>query len=153
MDSQQDHEGISIFVRQEFSGDIDGEALLYFSETESLKLLNALLTDEDANLIKFAATEQEMLLDLTNVAVSGVIYALSQVLGLSLITQLPECEYGKFTSIETQSTMFKDSEDMVLFLTISFTVVEKDSKAQLMFFQPKSNLEKLYDIISKRMGL
>lgn len=149
----QDHEGISIFVRQEFSGDIDGEALLYFSETESLKLLNALLTDEDANLIKFAATEQEMLLDLTNVAVSGVIYALSQVLGLSLITQLPECEYGKFTSIETQSTMFKDSEDMVLFLTISFTVVEKDSKAQLMFFQPKSNLEKLYDIISKRMGL
>lgn len=149
----QEHKGISIFVRQEFSGDIDGEALLYFSENESLKLLNALLKDEDANLIKFAATEQEMLLDLTNVAVSGVIYALSQVLGLSLITQLPECEYGKFTSIETQSTMFRDAEDMVLFLTISFTVVEKDSKAQLMFFQPKSNLEKLYDIISERMGL
>lgn len=148
-----DHQGISIFVRQEFAGDIDGEALLYFSETESLKLLNALLKDEDANLIKFAATEQEMLLDLTNVAVSGVIYALSQVLGLSLITQLPECEYGKFTSIETQSTMFRDAEDMVLFLTISFTVIEKDSKAQLMFFQPKSNLDKLYDIISKRMGL
>jgi len=150
---EQDHKGISIFVRQEFSGDIDGEALLYFSENESLKLLNALLEDDDSSLIKFAATEQEMLLDLTNVAVSGVIYALSQVLGLSLITQLPECEYGKFTSIETQSTMFKDAEDMVLFLTISFTVVEKDCKAQLMFFQPKSNLEKLYDIISKRMGL
>lgn len=148
-----DHQGISIFVRQEFAGDIEGEALLYFSETESLKLLNALLTDDDANLIKFAATEQEMLLDLTNVAVSGVIYALSQVLGLSLITQLPECEYGKFTSIETQSTMFRDAEDMVLFLTISFTVVEKGSKAQLMFFQPKSNLDKLYDIISQRMGL
>lgn len=150
---EHEHRGISIFVRQEFSGDIDGEALLYFSETESLKLLNALLTEDDASLIKFAATEQEMLLDLTNVAVSGVIYALSQVLGLSLITQLPECEYGKFTSIETQSTMFKDAEDMVLFLTISFTVIEKDCKAQLMFFQPKSNLEKLYDIISKRMGL
>jgi len=149
----QDHKGISIFVRQEFSGDIDGEALLYFSETESLKLLNALLEDDDTSLIKFAATEQEMLLDLTNVAVSGVIYALSQVLGLSLLTQLPECEYGKFTSIETQSTMFKDAEDMVLFLTISFTVIDKDSTAQLMFFQPKSNLEKLYDIISKRMGI
>lgn len=149
----QDHKNISIFVRQEFSGDIDGEALLYFSETESLKLLNALLEDDDDSLIKFAATEQEMLLDLTNVAVSGVIYALSQVLGLSLITQLPECEYGKFTHIETQSTMFKDADDMVLFLTISFTVIEKDCKAQLMFFQPKSNLEKLYDIIAKRMGL
>ena len=149
----QDHKGISIFVRQEFSGDIDGEALLYFSETESLKLLNALLEDNEAHLIKFAATEQEMLLDLTNVAVSGVIYALSQVLELSLTTQLPECEYGKFTSIETQSTMFRDAEDMILFLTISFTVVDRDSKAQLMFFQPKSNLKKLYDIISKRMGL
>jgi chemotaxis protein CheY-P-specific phosphatase CheC len=152
---EQDHtnDGISIFVRQEFTGDIDGEALLYFSESESLKLLNALLEDKEANLIKFAGTEQEMLLDLTNVAVSGVIYALSQVLGLSLMTELPECEYGKFTSIETQSTMFRDAEDMILFLTISFTVVEKDSKAQLMFFQPKDNLEKLYDIISKRMGL
>ena len=148
-----DTDGISIFVRQIFSGDIDGEALLYFSETESLKLLNALLKENEANLIKFAATEQEMLMDLTNVAVSGVIYALSQVLGLTLTTELPECEYGKFTSIETQSTMFKDAEDMILFLTISFTVVDKDSKAQLMFFQPKSNLEKLYDIISKRMGL
>ena len=144
---------ISIFVRQEFSGDIDGEALLYFSETESLMLLNALLEENEAILIKFAATEQEMLLDLTNVAVSGVIYALSQVLGLNLTTELPECEYGKFISLETQSTMFRDAEDMVLFLTISFTVVEKDSKAQLMFFQPKSNLEKLYDIISRKMGL
>lgn len=150
---EEDHQGVSIFVRQEFSGDIDGEALLYFNENESLKLLNALLEEDEANLIKFAATEQEMLMDLTNVAVSGVIYALSQVLGLSLTTELPECEYGKFTSIETQSTMFRDAEDMVLFLTISFTVVEKDSRAQLMFFQPKSNLEKLYDIISKRMGL
>ncbi|MFC3121244.1 hypothetical protein [Agaribacter flavus] len=149
----QDTQGISIFVRQAFAGDISGEALLYFSESESLKLLNALLEENEAHLIKFAATEQEMLLDLTNVAVSGVIYALSQVLGLNLITQLPECEYGKFTSLETQSTMFGDAEDMILFLTISFTVVDKDSKAQLMFFQPKSNLEKLYDVISKRMGL
>lgn len=149
----QDNDGISIFVRQEFAGDIDGEAILYFSEKESLKLLNALLEDNEANLIKFAATEQEMLLDLTNVAVSGVIYAMSQVLGLSLTTQLPECEYGKFTSIETQSTLFRDAEDMILFLTISFTVIDKDSKAQLMFFQPKSNLEKLYDIIRERMGI
>jgi chemotaxis protein CheY-P-specific phosphatase CheC len=152
-DEYKDHDGISIFVRQLFSGDIDGEALLYFNETESLKLLNALLDENEANLIEFAATEQEMLLDLTNVAVSGVIYALSQVLGLNLITQLPECEYGKFTSIETQSTLFSDAEDMILFLTISFTVVEKDCKAQLLFFQPKDNLKKLYDIISQRMGL
>lgn len=149
----QDSDSISIFVRQVFSGDIDGEALLYFDEHESLKLLNALLDETESSLIKFAATEQEMLLDLTNVAVSGVIYALSQVLELKLITQLPECEYGNFTSLETQSTMFRDAEDMVLFLTISFTVVDRDCKAQLMFFQPKSNLEKLYDIISKRMGL
>jgi len=144
---------VSIFVRQIFSGDISGEALLYFSESESLKLLNALLEDNETALIKFAATEQEMLLDLTNVAVSGVIYALSQVLGLSLTTELPECEYGKFTSIETQSTMFRDADDMILFLTISFTVVDRDSTAQLMFFQPKSNLQKLYDIIAERMGL
>lgn len=149
----EDHDGISIFVRQLFTGDIDGEALLYFNEKESLKLLNALLEENEANLIKFAGTEQEMLLDLTNVAVSGVVYALSQVLGLKLKTQLPECEYGKFTSIETQSTMFRDAEDMILFLTITFTVVERDCKAQLMFFQPKSNLEKLYDIISKQLGL
>ena len=145
--------GVSIFVRQQFAGDINGEALLYFNENESLKLLNALLADNEANLIQFAATEQEMLMDLTNVAVSGVIYALSQVLDLTLTTELPECEYGRFTSLETQSTMFKDADEMILFLTISFTVVEKDSKAQLMFFQPKDNLEKLYDIISKRMGL
>ena len=36
-------EGKAIFVQQRFSGEICGEALLFFSERESLNLLNGLL--------------------------------------------------------------------------------------------------------------
>ena len=145
--------GKAIFVQQEFSGDISGEALLFFSEKESLNLLNGLLDDKDETLIEFAATEEEMLLDLTNVAVSGVIYALSNLLGIRLNTELPLCEYGFFDDIKADTSVLKDADDMILFLTISFTVVKKNSTAQLMFFQPKDTLDKLYDYICKRMGM
>lgn len=145
--------GKAIFVQQEFSGDISGEALLFFSEKESLHLLNGLLDDNDEVLIEFASTEEEMLLDLTNVAVSGVIYALSSLLGLKLNTELPRCEFGHFDDIKADTSILDDVDDMILFLTISFTVVKKNSKAQLMFFQPKDTLATLYSHIAKRMGL
>lgn len=145
--------GKAIFVQQQFEGDISGEALLFFSEKESLNLLNGLLDDDDDASIEFAATEEEMLLDLTNVAVSGVIYSLSNLLGLNLTTELPRCEYGFFDDIRSDTTILDDTEDMILFLTISFTVVKKNSKAQLMFFQPKTALSTLYEHIQKRMGL
>lgn len=145
--------GKAIFVQQEFSGDISGEALLFFSEQESLNLLNGLLDDSDEELIEFAATEEEMLLDLTNVAVSGVIYTLSNLLNLRLNTELPRCEYGTFDDIRSDTSILSHTDDMILFLTISFTVVKKNSKAQLMFFQPKNTLATLHDHILKRMGI
>jgi len=151
--SEMREAGKAIFVQQEFDGDIDGEALLFFSEQESLNLLNGLLDDKEELRIEFAATEEEMLLDLTNVAVSGVIYALSSLLGIRINTDLPRCEYGYFDDIKDSSSMFSDTDDMVLFLTIAFTVVKRNSKAQLMFFQQKDTLAKLYDFISKRMNL
>jgi len=145
--------GKAIFVQQQFEGDISGEALLFFSEKESLNLLNGLLDDDEDALIEFAATEEEMLLDLTNVAVSGVIYSLSNLLGLTLNTELPRCEYGYFEDIRSDTSILGEMDDMILFLTISFTVVKKNSKAQLMFFQPKNTLSTLYEHIQKRMGL
>ncbi|MAD46118.1 MAG: hypothetical protein CMI02_02325 [Oceanospirillaceae bacterium] len=145
--------GKAIFVQQEFNGDIEGEALLFFSEAESLNLLNGLLPDSDEQRVEFAATEEEMLLDLTNVAVSGVIYALSSLLGITITTELPGCEYGYFDDIREEADFLDDTDDMILFLTISFTVVKKNSTAKLMFFQPKHTLAKLYDYISQKMNL
>ena len=150
--SEMRNQGKAIYVQQKFDGDIDGEALLFFSEQESLNLLNGLLDDSEEIRIEFSATEEEMLLDLTNVAVTGVIYALSNLLGLRIDTQLPRCEYGFFDDLVDNTNMLENSDDMILFLTISFTVVKKNSKAQLMFFQPKDTLARLYDHISKRMN-
>ena len=145
--------GKAIFVQQKFSGDIEGEAVLFFSEAESLNLLNGLIPDTDERRVEFAATEEEMLLDLTNVAVSGVIYALSSLLSIRINTELPNCEYGYFNDITQDTDFLSNSDDMILFLTISFTVVNKNSTAQLMFFQPKHTLVKLYDHIRTRMGI
>lgn len=145
--------GKAIFVQQRFSGDISGEALLFFSEQESLNLLNGLLGDPEDCLVEFAATEEEMLLDLTNVAVSGVIYALSSLLGLRINTELPHCEYGCFNDLRDSATLIGELDDMVLFLTISFTVVSKNSRAQLMFFQPRDTLTRLFDHIRTRLNI
>ncbi|WP_369855252.1 hypothetical protein [Candidatus Thalassolituus haligoni] len=145
-------EGKAIFVQQRFSGEICGEALLFFSERESLNLLNGLLGEQEQTLIEFAVTEEEMLLDLTNVAVSGVIYALSQLLGIQIHTELPRCEYGNFSDLNDSGRLLDEADDLILFLTISFTVVEKNSRAQLMFFQPTDALVTLFDHIKKRLA-
>jgi len=146
-------ESKAIFVKQQFAGDIEGEALLFFSEDESLKLLNGLLPDSDATLTNFADVEEEMLLDITNVAVTGVIYALSSILELSIATELPKCEYGRFDEIEGQSNLFDDAEEMILFITISFTLVSKDAKAVLLFFQHKNSFSKLHKSILQKLKL
>ncbi|WP_430459896.1 hypothetical protein ACQUQU_11835 [Thalassolituus sp. LLYu03] len=146
-------DGKAIFVRQQFSGDIDGEAVLFFSEKESLNLLNGLLPDNDEQRLEFAATEEEMLLDLTNVAVSGVIYALSSLLSIRLTTELPDCEYGTFDELTQETDLLSNADERILLLTIAFTVVAKNATAQLMFFQPKNTLVKLYDHIRTRMNL
>ncbi|MEM0911763.1 MAG: hypothetical protein AAGJ37_12345 [Pseudomonadota bacterium] len=143
----------AIFVIQEFSGEINGEALLFFSEKESLNLLNGLLLDGEEKLIEFSTTEEEMLLDLTNVAVSGVLYVLSNMLDVKLNTELPTCEYGQFKDIQKDTMLLENADDMVLFLTISFTVVKRNSKAQLMFFQPNNSMSTLYDRIKMRLGI
>jgi chemotaxis protein CheY-P-specific phosphatase CheC len=145
-------EGKAIFVQQRFCGEICGEALLFFSERESLNLLNGLLGEQEQTLIEFAVTEEEMLLDLTNVAVSGVIYALSQLLGIQIHTELPRCEYGNFSDLNDSGRLLDEADDLILFLTISFTVVEKNSRAQLMFFQPTDALVTLFDHIKKRLA-
>lgn len=145
--------GKAIFVEQKFRGDISGEALMFFSEQESLNLLNGLLGESEESLIEFASTEEEMLLDLTNVAVSGVIYALTNMLGLQIDTDLPLCEYGYFDDIRKDTTLFENADEMILFLTISFTVVSKNSQAKLMFFQPKDTLHTLYGHIKKSLGM
>ena len=143
----------AIFVKQTFSGDLEGEAVLFFSEEESLKLLNGILSEDEDNLIEFADSEEEMLLDITNVAVTGVIYALSSLLGMSLQAELPQCELGSFQDLKYESDLFDEADDLILFLSIGFTVVKKDSKATLMFFQKKDALTKLYSFVEKRMGL
>ncbi|MFK4751537.1 hypothetical protein [Oceanobacter antarcticus] len=142
-------EGKAIFVQQRFCGEICGEALLFFSERESLNLLNGLLGEQEQTRIEFAVTEEEMLLDLTNVAVSGVIYALAQLLGIQIHTELPRCEYGNFSD---SGRLLDETDNLILFLTISFTVVEKNSQAQLMFFQPTDALVTLFDHINKRLA-
>lgn len=145
--------GKAIFVQQRFNGDICGEALLFFSEEESLNLLNGLLGEGEDSLVEFSSTEEEMLLDLTNVAVSGVIYVLSSLLALRINTELPHCEYCYFAEIRDSAALVSDMDDMMLFLTISFTVVSKNSRAQLMFFQPRDTLVRLFDHIRSRMNL
>jgi chemotaxis protein CheY-P-specific phosphatase CheC len=143
--------GAAVFVQQPFSGDLNGEALLCFSEAESLHLLNSLSTEHPESHIEFSETEEEMLLDLTNVAVTGVIYAMSNILGMSIEADLPKCEYGFFRDIQQSPLMQDDKEESVLFLTICFTVVERNSTAQLMFFQQKESLPLLYEKASEKL--
>ncbi|MGB1091493.1 MAG: hypothetical protein ACPGYX_05175 [Oceanobacter sp.] len=144
-------EGGAVFVQQSFYGEISGEALVCFSEAESLNLLNSLSSSNDESHIEFSETEEEMLLDLTNVAVSGVIYAMSSLLEMKLTADLPRCEYGLFRDIRQSSLLSSDDQESVLFLTICFTVVNRNSTAQLMFFQNRESLDRLYERVDQKL--
>ena len=80
--------GDVVAIRQSFSGDLGGSAVLFFVEESSIQLVRMLL-DDDLSGEEIAELEAEALSELGNILLNGCLGAVANTLGKELEIALP----------------------------------------------------------------
>lgn len=118
-------------VRQTFSGSMDTNALLLFTEAHALEIVRDMMgsqLDSDA-LLNF---EQEALSELGNIILNACMSALSDLLHLTLYSSLPLYSTGP-TETMLQQIITQTDHAMLLVLHIDLLIEKHQSQGQLIF--------------------
>ncbi|MCB2009504.1 MAG: hypothetical protein KDF64_02655 [Geminicoccaceae bacterium] len=83
----------AVGIRQSFSGDFNGTAILFFLEKSSVQLVNILLGDELSGE-QAQELEAEAMSELGNILLNGCLGAVANTFGRSLEIHLPEFVKG-----------------------------------------------------------
>jgi chemotaxis protein CheC len=138
--ANQAHGGL-VAVQQAFAGDFSGRVMLIFPETNSLELVRA-VTGGELPLEDIIDLEQEALAETGNIILNSCLATIANILRRTLTVSLPEIIRGHgadlFDAAETTET-----EDVVLFLYIDFSVNARDIRGYIAILMDLSSLEAL----------
>jgi PAS domain S-box-containing protein len=119
-----------VAVQQAFSGPFSGQAMLIFPKINSLQLIRAIIGNDDLPADEAAELEDEALAETGNVILNGCLGTIANMLRQSLRLSLPEVKRG--TSVKLfDSAMPSESEGLVLFLYINFSVRDRDIRGYI----------------------
>lgn len=140
-----------VAVQQDFSGEINGRALLIFPEVKSMELVRAVVGGH-LSLEDIADLEHEALAETGNILLNGCLGTIANSFQRSLQISLPEVLYGEgseFFSMRPGSS----NEDSILFIHITFAVRLRDIEgyiAMLLDIQSVRNLKALLGAFIER---
>lgn len=119
-------------VRQSFDGPLTGVAALIFPERQSLQIVRTVLGHTNYPIEDITELEQETFLEIGNIVLNHCLGTLSNVLGLSCRSSLPQPIYdGAFELLSSSGSSSDDG--MVLFLHIAFSIRSVDARGYLAF--------------------
>jgi chemotaxis protein CheC len=146
--------GNLVAVHQAFAGDFSGRALLIFPESNSLELVRAVAGGE-LDLDDIIDLEQEALAETGNIILNGCLATIANILQRTLTVSLPEVIRGDGPSFFALSGV-PETEDVVLFLYIDFSVNKHDIRGYIAMLMDLSSLESLrmllHDFIERTIG-
>jgi chemotaxis protein CheC len=118
-----------IAVRQDFSGAIQGRALLIFPQANSLQLARAVLGG-DTPPEEVAEMEREALAETGNVILNSCLATMANMLQRSLTMSLPQVLSGDGSEILGGSEA-EGTDSLVLFLYINFSVRDRSIRGYI----------------------
>ena len=136
-----------VAVRQDFSGAFAGRALLIFPESNSLELVRA-VTGGTLTAAEVLDMEHEALAETGNVILNSCLATMANMLKRSLSMTIPEVLRG------SGATLFEvdesgDSEGLVLFLYIDFSVRKHDIRGYIAMIMDLPSLALLRDLLEE----
>jgi chemotaxis protein CheC len=134
-------------VHQIFEGDITGRALLIFPEARSLELVRA-VTGGNLSLDDIIELEQEALAETGNILLNGCLATMANMLQRNLKISLPEILRGQAAEFFSLAPPPERSE-VVLFLTINFTVQQRDISGYIVMLMDVPSLAILKQLLSE----
>jgi chemotaxis protein CheC len=135
-----------VAVQQDFSGEINGRALLIFPEAKSMELVRAIV-GENLSLDDIAELEQEALSETGNILLNGCLGTIANTLQRSLKISLPEVIYGEGADFFATPTA-NNVGDGVLFIYITFAVRRRDIHGYIAMLLDIPSLKNLRVLIA-----
>ena len=136
-----------IAVRQDFSGAIQGRALLIFPQANSLQLARAVLGG-DTPPEEVAEMEREALAETGNVILNSCLATMANMLQRSLTMSLPQVLSGDGSEILGGSEA-EGTDSLVLFLYINFSVRNRSIRGYIAMVLDLPSLEALKVLVGE----
>lgn len=136
-------------VRQSFNGEFSGDALLLFTDENSISLVRAVL-GESLPLAQLSEMEEEAITEIGNIILNACISSLANVFQEHLNSDTPEYLH------EDLSDLFSDGEQdssFVLFLKMTFQISEQDITGHVTFVMDIDSITKVRDQINTMLGI
>lgn len=140
-------------VLQNFNGFVSGRAVLLFPEERSFELLEAMLGVE-AGEFDQSELELEALTELGNILLNNCLATISNQLGESLQTDIPEAFTTNSSDLSTRLNLFDQSftEASILLVNIDFSLKDKALQGHLIFLVDLSSKEPFLKSLQRYIG-
>jgi chemotaxis protein CheC len=129
-------------VRERFTGGFAGDAWLLFPEKKSLELVRTLLSD-DVPLDMMTELEQGALVEVGNIILNACLGTFADSLKIEMATELPEFFEGSSAEFFSTNKPEDVEEDVVLFISIDFTLQGQDIGGYVTFVLGLNSLNRL----------
>jgi len=136
-------------VKQTFNGDFSGDALLLFSETKSLSLVQAVLGDS-IPLEELGEMEEEAITEIGNIILNACLSSLANIFNEHLDSQIPQYLNENLTELFSTSS---NDDSFVLLLRMSFNIAEQDITGYVTFIMDLESITKISAQINKMLGI
>ncbi len=133
-------------IGQEISGVLSAQSLLLFPESSSIEVVRQMLGDHlpDEVLLEM---QQEAMNEIGNIVLNACIGSISNALGQSISVELPNFYFDETESLLAMAV--KDTNDIVLFMTIDMTLTESEVVGYLAFLLGPMSLRSLQQQLKK----
>jgi chemotaxis protein CheC len=139
-----------VAIGQDFQGVFSGQALLIFPEANSLELVRAIV-EKSLAIEEIVDLEQEALAEIGNIILNGCLVVIANMLKHGLTMSLPQVIRGDSEGILLGREGTAPSE-MVLFLTIDFSVRARNIHGYLALLMDLPSLSVLRRLIQDFIG-
>ena len=123
-------------VKQNFSGDFSGQAMLLFNQEDGLKLVRRLLSDS-VLLESLSELEQDSMSEVGNIILNACFGTVINFLKADIEIQMPEFRQGKISDIYDP----EGANDWSLFLQVRFTLPSDSIEGSVAIVMGVKSLE------------
>ena len=138
-----------VSVSQKFGGPFGGNAILLFSDRDSLELVRVLLADEIL-LEDLPDLEQEAVSEVGNIVLNACLSSLADVLGQDIPINLPNFRKGELNSLLEQDVDSEPTDDELFLLSnVQFELRSLDIVGYFVLFMCVDSANRLKHELNK----
>lgn len=136
-------------VRQSFNGEFSGDALLLFSDEDSISLVKAVL-GETLPLAQLSEMEEEAITEIGNIILNACISSLANVFQEHLNSDTPEYLHEELNDLFADG---QGDDSFVLLLKMSFQISEQDITGHVTFIMDIESITTVKNKINAMLGI